>query len=39
MENNEAYYKQYELNKKLINFDNIPLEFYNEFMCSIKNKR
>lgn len=36
MENNEAYYKQYELNKKLINFDNIPLEIYNEFMCSIK---
>jgi 5'-3' exonuclease len=36
MNENEDYYKQYELNKKLINFDNIPLELYNEFICSIQ---
>jgi len=36
MENNEEYYKQYELNKKLVNFDNIPIELYNEFMATIK---
>jgi 5'-3' exonuclease len=36
MEDNTEYYKQYELNKKLVNFDNIPIEFCNEFMATIK---
>ena len=36
MGNNQEYYKQYELNKKLVNFDNIPLELIDEFMLTIK---
>jgi len=36
MSNNEEYYKQYELNKKLVNFDNIPIELCTEFMSTIK---
>jgi 5'-3' exonuclease len=36
MANNEEYYKQYELNQKLVNFDNIPIELYTEFMATIK---
>lgn len=32
MENNPNYYKQYELNKTLINFGNIPQELIEEFM-------
>lgn len=31
MANNPDYYKQYELNKQLINFDYIPQELVNEF--------
>jgi len=37
MANNENYYKQYELNKKLVCFDNIPENLINEFMDSLKN--
>jgi 5'-3' exonuclease len=36
MANNENYYKQYELNKKLVCFDNIPENLINEFMESLK---
>lgn len=36
MANNPEYYKQYELNKTLINFDNIPIELASEFMSTIK---
>ena len=39
MEGNPDYYKQYELNKKLINFDNIPESIVEEFMASIKSKK
>ena len=38
MDNNAEYYKQYELNKKLINFDCIPPELIEEFMATIKKK-
>ena len=34
MANNSDYYKQYELNKKLVDFDNIPQELVNEFIES-----
>lgn len=37
MEDNPEYYKQYELNKKLISFDNIPTNLVEEFMATIKN--
>ena len=37
MADNSDYYKQYELNKKLVDFNNIPQELVNEFMMSIKN--
>jgi 5'-3' exonuclease len=37
MADNQEYYKQYELNKKLVDFNNIPQELVNEFMTSIKN--
>jgi 5'-3' exonuclease len=37
MADNQEYYKQYELNKKLVDFNNIPQELINEFMLSIKN--
>ena len=37
MADNSEYYKQYELNKKLVDFNNIPQELVNEFMTSIKN--
>jgi 5'-3' exonuclease len=33
---NSKYSEQYELNKKIINFDNIPLYLVEEFMQSIK---
>lgn len=33
---NPIFYSQYELNKKLIDFINIPLNLVNEFMDSIK---
>lgn len=36
MADNQEYYKQYELNKKLVDFNNIPQELINEFMTSIK---
>jgi len=36
MSDNLAYYAQYELNKKLVCFDNIPEELAEEFMSSIK---
>jgi 5'-3' exonuclease len=35
MNNNPDYYNQYELNKTLINFDNIPKELVDEFMLTI----
>jgi 5'-3' exonuclease len=35
MADNAEYYKQYELNKLLIKFDNIPLDLVNEFMDTI----
>jgi hypothetical protein len=36
MNNNPAYYAQYELNEKLVSFDKIPSELVNEFMQTIK---
>ena len=36
MADNPEYYRQYELNKKLINFDNIPENLVEEFMTTIK---
>jgi hypothetical protein len=36
MANNSDYYKQYELNKKIVDFNNIPQELVDEFMESIK---
>jgi 5'-3' exonuclease len=36
MADNSDYYKQYELNKKLVNFNNIPENLVEEFMESIK---
>lgn len=36
MANNEAYYKQYELNEKLVSFDKIPIELVEEFMLTLK---
>lgn len=36
MANNEEYYKQYELNKKLVCFDNIPKDLITQFMDSLK---
>ena len=38
MANNADYYKQYELNKKLVCFDNIPDNLINEFMESLQTK-
>ena len=38
MDNNPEYYKQYELNKILVNFDNIPLHLAQEFMTNMKIK-
>jgi 5'-3' exonuclease len=32
MSNNSDYYKQYELNKKIVDFNNIPQEFVDEFL-------
>jgi hypothetical protein len=32
---NPEYLKQYELNKTLVDFDNIPQELVNEFKTSI----
>lgn len=32
MANNSDYYKQYELNKKLVDFNNIPQELVDEFL-------
>jgi 5'-3' exonuclease len=36
MNNNPEYYKQYELNKKLVDFNNIPENLVDEFMATIK---
>jgi 5'-3' exonuclease len=36
MSDNSEYYAQYELNKKLVCFDNIPEELVSEFMATIK---
>ena len=36
MNNNPDYYNQYELNKKLVDFNNIPEELVEEFMDTIK---
>lgn len=36
MADNQSYYKQYELNEKLINFDKIPSELVDEFLQTIK---
>jgi 5'-3' exonuclease len=35
MANNSDYYKQYELNKKLVDFDSIPQELVDEFLKTI----
>ena len=35
MANNLDYYKQYELNKKLVDFDSIPQELVDEFLKTI----
>ena len=39
MDNNPEYYKQYELNKKLVDFNNIPQNLIEEFMETIKIKK
>ena len=36
MGNNKEYYDRYELNKKLVSFDEIPNELVDEFMATIK---
>ena len=36
MDNNPEYYAQYELNKNLVDFNNIPQQLVTEFMGSIK---
>jgi 5'-3' exonuclease len=35
MNNNEEYYKQYELNKKLVDFNNIPQNLVDEFLSNL----
>jgi hypothetical protein len=35
MASNSDYYKQYELNKKLVDFNNIPQELVDEFLKKI----
>ena len=37
MDNNPQYYNQYKLNEQLISFDNIPEQYVEEFMITIKN--
>jgi hypothetical protein len=39
MADNSDYYAQYELNKKLVDFNCIPEQLVAEFMDSIKNKQ
>jgi 5'-3' exonuclease len=36
MNNNEEYYKQYELNKKLVDFNNIPQNLVDEFISQLE---
>jgi len=36
MANNPAYYEQYKLNERLVNFDKIPIKYIEEFMSTIK---
>jgi 5'-3' exonuclease len=38
MDNNPEYYKQYELNKILVNFNNIPENLVEEFKSQMKIK-
>ena len=38
MADNPEYYKQYELNKTLVDFNNIPEELVKEFMSTIVKK-
>ncbi len=38
MDDNPAYYEQYELNKLLVSFDSIPKELVDEFMETINNE-
>jgi len=35
MADNQAYYAQYELNEKLVSFDKIPIDLFDEFMSTI----
>jgi hypothetical protein len=35
MAGNPDYYKQYELNKKIVDFNNIPEDLVSEFISSI----
>ena len=35
MSDNPEYYKQYELNQKLVNFDNIPQDLIDEFWSTV----
>jgi len=39
MAGNPEYYAQYELNKKLVDFNEIPEELVTEFMDTLKNKK
>jgi 5'-3' exonuclease len=39
MADNQEYYKQYELNKKLVDFNSIPQELIDEFMILINQKQ
>ena len=36
MDDKPEYYAQYELNKKLVSFENIPEDLVTEFMSTIK---
>jgi 5'-3' exonuclease len=36
MADNQSYYKQYELNEKLVSFDKIPSNLVEEFKATIK---
>ena len=38
MNNNEEYYKQYALNKKLVDFNNIPQNLVDEFISQLEVK-
>ena len=36
MAGNPDYFKQYELNKKIVDFNNIPEDLVNEFLKTIE---